>query len=234
MIEVLTREPIVVAEDVLGRVNVDFSGASVDDAIKSLPARLDQVGAVRLLRSTAGPWLTVPADDAAAPRGRTSMRAKRGRGEEILAAIAEAEPSYVALGPSGLSRLSVFAREASVADLRRAVVTALQLDETREDNARVLRRHERSGEVGPIAAGVNGRVTFRPRDLAVDEMALAGIGRSGEETVAFVYSPLGDIVSLRLGDALADGVIAALDANTVLIDTSEGPVRISLTTARAR
>ena len=89
-------------------------------------------------------------------------------------------------------------------------------------------------EAGPIAATALGRVVFRARDLTVDEMALAGIGRSGGEFVAFAYSPLGEIVTLRLGDALADGAIAAVDANGVLVDTSEGPVRISLAIPRPR
>jgi hypothetical protein len=65
-------------------------------------------------------------------------------------------------------------------------------------------------------------------------MALAGIGKSAGELVAFVYAPLGEIVALRLGDTLADGVISGLDSNGVLIDTAEGPVRISLATLRAR
>jgi hypothetical protein len=77
-------------------------------------------------------------------------------------------------------------------------------------------------------------VVFRARDLTVDEMALAGIGRSGDEFVAFAYSPLGEIVTLRLGDTLADGTIATVDANGALIDTSEGPVRISLAIPRPR
>ena len=77
-------------------------------------------------------------------------------------------------------------------------------------------------------------MVFRARDLTVEEMALAGIGRSGDEFTAFAYSPLGEIVALRLGDTLADGAIASLDSNGVLIDTSEGPVRISLAMVRPR
>jgi hypothetical protein len=140
----------------------------------------------------------------------------------------------VALGPSGLSKISVFAREARIDDLRRAVLVALQLDETREESSRILKRHDGQGEARPIAATPAARVIFRARDLTVEEMALAGIGKSESELVAFVYAPLGDIVAIRLGDTLADGVIAGLDANGVLIDTAEGPVRISLATIRAR
>ena len=99
---------------------------------------------------------------------------------------------------------------------------------------RVLRFLGRTGEVGPIAATVLGRVLFRARDLTVNELTLAGIGRSGDEFVAFAYSPLGEIVALRLGDTLADGMIAAMDSNGILIDSSEGPVRISLAIPRPR
>lgn len=234
MIEALTHEPFVVAEDVRGRVNVDFAGASLDDAIKALAVQADRVGSVRLLRSTASAALPIPDPEDSPSSGRLSLRAKRARGEDVLSAMVEAEPAYAALGPSGLARLSVFAREAPIHDVRRAVLLALQLDETREENARVLKLHERTGEIGPIAATTAARVIFRPRDLTVEEMALAGIGKSGGELVAFVYGPLGEIVALHLGDTLADGVIAGLDASGVLVDTAEGPVRISLATIRAR
>lgn len=234
MIEILSREPFVVAGDVRGRVNVDFAGASLDDAIKALPLQVDRVGGVRLLRPAAVSAPSVPDAEEAPPPGRFSMRAKRARGEEVLAAMAEAEPAYVALGPSDLSKVSVFAREAPIDEVRRAVLAALDLDETREENARVLKARGNGGDLGPVAATTSARVVFRARDLTVEEMALAGIGRSADEFVAFVYAPLGEVVALRLGETLADGVIAGLDANGVLIDTAEGPVRISLATLRAR
>lgn len=235
MIETLSRDSFVISEEVRGRVHVDFAGASIDDALKALPVQADVVGAVRLLRAAGAPAVPAPAEeDPATPEGRLSLRAKRARGEDVLSTIAEAEPSYVSLGPPGLPRLSVFAREAPITDLRRAVLAALRLDDLREDGVRVLRSPTRPGEPGPITASPGGRVFFRARDLAVDEMALAGIGRSGEEFVAFVYSPLGEIVALRVGDVLADGVIAAIDAAATLVDTAEGPVRISLATVRAR
>ena len=176
----------------------------------------------------------MPVADEMAPAGRFSFRAKRSHGEDILAALAEAEPAFVALGPSGLSKPSVFAREAPVNDVRRAVLAALQLTESREEGARVLKFAEGTGGTGPIAATANARIVFRARDLTVEEMALAGIGQSGGEFVAFVYGPLGEIVAIRLGETLADGVIAGLDANGVLVDTAEGPVRISLATLRPR
>jgi hypothetical protein len=237
MMETLSRDSFVVSEDVRGRVHVDFAGASIDDALKALPVQADLVGAVRLLRAPGAP--AVPAAPASAEveseaLGRLSLRAKRTRGEDVLSVIAEAEPGFVSLGPPGLSKLSVFAREAPVGELRRAVLAALHLEEVREDGVSVLRSPTRPGAPGPITASPNGRVFFRARDLAVDEMALAGIGRTGDEFVAFVYSPLGEIVALRVGDVLADGVIASLDANAALVDTAEGPVRISLATVRAR
>jgi hypothetical protein len=233
MMEALLREPFVVAEDVRGRVNVDFASASVDDAIKALPLRSDRVGSVHLLRA-AGSTGSPPEPEETPPSARFSMRAKRARAEDILASIAETEPAYVSLGPAGLPRLSVFAREASISDLRRATLAALQLTESREEGARVLHSEERTGEPKPIAAATGGRIVFRARDLAVEEVALAGIGRNGDEIIAFVYSPLGEIVGLRPGDALADGVIAVVDPNGLLIDTSEGPVRITLTLPRGR
>lgn len=237
MMETLSRDSFVVSEDVRGRVHVDFAGASIDDALKALPVQAEVVGGVRLLRAPGAPPVAAaaePAEGEAETSGRLSLRAKRTRGEDVLSAIAEAEPAFVSLGPPGLSKVSVFAREAPIGELRRAVLAALHLEDMREDGVRVLRSPTRPGEPGAITASPNGRVFFRARDLAVDEMALAGIGRSGDEFVAFVYSPLGEIVALRVGDVLADGVIAAIEANAALVDTAEGPVRISLAVFRAR
>ena len=235
MIESLSREPFVVAGDLRGRVSVEFAGASIDDALKALPVRTDLVGGVRLMRSPTGPS-TAPAEaEEDSPSGRFSFRAKRAHGEDVLAALAEAEPAFVARGPSGLAKLSVFAREASIGDVRRAVLAGLGVIESREDGARVLRLESGSPGPGvPIAATNGARVVFRARDLTVEELALAGIGRAGDEYVAFVYAPLGEIVPIRLGDNLADGVIAGLDAQGLLVDSAEGPVRISLATLKPR
>jgi hypothetical protein len=234
MVEALTRAPIVVAGDVVGRVNVDFSGASLGDVLKALPAHSEQLGEVWLVRPMGSPSLRIQEANEGAESGRFSFREKRARGEDLLAAMAEAEPAYIALGPPGLARLSVFARDAATADVRRAALAALQLEESREEDSRVLRFHERASEIGPIAAVAGGPIVFRGGDLTVDEVLLAGIGRAGEELLAFVYSPLGDIVALRLGDALADGVVAALDLDGLLVDTSEGPVRISISVPSSR
>jgi len=222
---------LVVAEDVRGRVSVDFINASIDDALRILPVRVDRVGGVRLVRAIEAGFEIKPGEENP-PASRASFRAKRSRGEDALAALAEAEPTYVAVGPSALRRVSVYAHEGLVADVRRATLAALQLEEVIEDGVRILKSAERPGESGPIAASVEGRFSFRARDLSVDEMGLAGIGRASDGLVAFVYSPLGDIVSLRASDTIADGVIAELDANAVLVDTSEGPVRISLAITR--
>jgi hypothetical protein len=234
MIESLTREPFVVAEDVRGRVHVDLAGTSPEEAFKTLPVRVDLVGTVRLLRGPTSPELIPMPVAEAPPASRFSLRAKRLRGEEALSAIAEAEPAYAALGPSGLLKVSIFARDARVEDVRRATLSALKLEESIEEDVRLLRFPGRAAEAGPIAASGIEPVIFRARDLTVDELALAGIGRSAGEFVAFAYSPLGEIVALRLGDTLADGGIAALDENGVLVDTSEGPVRISLAIPRPR
>jgi hypothetical protein len=234
MIETLSHEPLVVAEDLRGRVNLDLSSTSVDDALKVLPVQVDRVGAVRVMRSSPAPPLLVAQAEDEGPITRLSLRVKRARGEDVLSAIAEAEPSYAALGPSGLAKLSIFAREAPASDLRRAALAVLRLTESRDDSARILSMVDQAGAVGPIVASFGGRVTFRARDLAVEEIGLCGIGRSGGEFVAFVYSPLGELVALRDGDALADGVVAGLDAGALFIDTSEGPVRISLTLPRPR
>ncbi len=234
MIETLSGEPFVIAADVQGRVNVDFAGASVTEAIGRLPVRSDRVGGVWLIRSSASSPLEVPGGEPAPSSVGFSLRAKRARGEDVLAALAEIDPAYAGLGPPGLPRLSVFARDAPAVDIRRAVIEALGLDEARDEGPPVLKFRGRPGDVVPITASTEGQITLKARDLTVDEFLLAGIGRSPQGLVAFAYSPLGELVSVRLGDRLADGVIAGVDSNGLLVDTSEGPLRISLPVPRGR
>lgn len=234
MLEMLSHQPFVVSEDVRGRVTLEFKGVSVEEALEALPVRAARVGTVRLLTSRTGSLGPIAGAEEEPPAARLSFRDKRTPGEDVLSALAEAEPTYVALGPSSLSRLSVFARDAPASDIRRAALAALQLTEGIEESARILRLPGQAGEVGPVASSGSGHVIFRARDLAVEEIGLAGIGESGNELLAFVYSPLGDLVALRNGDSLADGIIADLDANGLFIDTAEGPVRISLSLPRSR
>ena len=229
MIEALTREPFVVAEDVRGRVSLEFASVSVDEALRILPVRIDLVGRVRLLRSQ-GAASDAPSSESGAPVTRLSIRAKRLGAEDLFAAMTETDLSYASLGPASLPKVSVFAREALLSDLRRAALGAAGLEESREENARVLRYRNKPSEVAPLAQAAAGRIFFRARDLAVSELVLCGIGRLEEEMTAFVYSPLGEVVSLKVGDALADGFIAAVESSSILIDTSEGPVRISIAT----
>ena len=234
MIETLAREPVVVSGDVRGRVSLETTGATVEDALKALPARLERAGAVFVLLPTDGSG-GLPEPEDGPPPARVSFRGKRARGEDLLGAISDAEPSYAALSTAPLPKVSVFAREAAAADLRRALLGAMGFVESREDGTRVLRPLKgASGDPAPLTPAP-GRPLFHAQDLAVDEIVLAGVGRTaGGEALAFVYSPLGDLVALRAGDALADGTIASVDMNGVAIDTAEGPVRISLTAARPR
>jgi hypothetical protein len=234
MIETISREPFVIAEGVRGRVNVELVGVSVDDALKAVPLRVQKVGAVRLLRPSSGPVTEVAEPGDAPPASRISFRAKRARGDDAIAAIAETDPSFATFGPSPLASVSVFAREAPADEVRRAVLAALGLTENRDDGRRVVRNGDAAQDPKPITAAGSPRFVFRARDLTVDELALAGIGRSGDESIAFVYSPLGEIVALRAGDTLADGVVASVDAGAMLVDSSEGPVRVSLAAVRPR
>ena len=228
IVEYLTREPFVVAEGTVGRVSVDFGSSPIDDALQALPVRIERVGDVRLLRPATGTSTAAAPPEESVPMARVSVRGKRLRGEDVIAAIAETDPSFAASGPPVLGTVSVFAREAPANDVRRAVVAALGFTESREENTRVLRTGSPSPEERPIVASNAPRFVFRARDLSVGELALAAIGRSSGESTAFVYSPMGEIVPLRAGDALSDGVVATVEAGALLVDTSEGPVRISL------
>lgn len=237
MLEALSREPMVIAGEVRGRVTVELQGVSLDDALKALPVRVERVGGVRLvLPARGGPVFTIADAEDGPPVSRFGLRGKRVRGEEVIASLAESEPSWAAMGPQNLGRVSVFAREALAADVRRAVLAALRLSEAREDGVRVLRRADGSGpiETAAIVAPSATRPILRAHDLAVEEMGLAGLGQSGSDLAAFVYSPLGEIVTLRTGDVLSDGIVGTVAATGIVVDTSEGPVRISLDLPRPR
>lgn len=234
MLEALARTPIVVAGDVVGRISVDFNDLSLEEALKALPVSAVAMGGAWLLTSPSSPSPSPAEAGDDDPASRFSFRAKRARGEDVLAALAEAEPSFAALGPPILGKVSVFAHDASAAAVRRAVLMALELDESRDENSRILKLRGSRAEPVPIVAGSLGSIVFRASDLTIDELLLAGVGKSGDELLAFAYSPLGEIVTLRRGDALADGVVAALDTSGVLVDSSEGPVRISISFPASR
>jgi hypothetical protein len=245
-LEALTREPLVVAASLRGRVGVDLTNVTLDEALAALPWTVENFGAVRLLR-VAAPAPAAPArdpQDAPAPGSspqdpgradsagppRATWLGKRAPGALVLSDLAQSDPSLAAYGPASLGTLSVFAHDAPAADLYRAAIAALGLEERTEDARRLLRSAGSAGgeTLVPVTAAGEDQRTHRAREIAVSEIVLAGTGRNAEGMLAFVYSPLGRLVTLRLGDELADGRVGAIESGALIVDSPEGPLRISL------
>jgi hypothetical protein len=83
--------------------------------------------------------------------------------------------------------------------------------------------------VAPIAAAaVERRLIVEPRDLAVLEFELSGLASAGGAFTAFAYAPTGALNAYKAGDRLADAIVRTVDANEVVLDTDEGPLRVPL------
>jgi hypothetical protein len=140
---------------------------------------------------------------------------KRGEVREVLAALAEADPSLAAAPRDVPGRITLWAREMPASDLRSAVMEATGA--------------AASGEATP-APGQNGprRLDLRPEEVAVEEFELAGLVASGGRWTALAYSPAGVLYVYRASDRLANGVVSAVESTDVLLQTEEGPLRMTL------
>ena len=155
-----------------------------------------------------------------------------GRAEvrQVLAAMAETDPSLASEAPSGsLGRLTIWARDVPVAALRTAVLEAAGLNERAEEGRRILDRGQGSGEkTAPIVSAPRRRLVLGPSEIAVAEFALAGLASERDAWVAFAYSPLGALHAYRAGARLADGVVRSVQSTDVLLESDEGELRIVL------
>jgi hypothetical protein len=150
---------------------------------------------------------------------------------ELLAVMTDIDPSVAALGPPGfLGRLSIWVSGVPLLDLRAEVLTAVGLVERIEDERRVLDRATGAGETPvPVASRAREpRLSLRPEELAVLEFELSGVASDGGRWVAFAYSPTGQLHAYRAGDALADALVRSVQSTDVLLETSEGPLRVAL------
>ena len=86
-----------------------------------------------------------------------------------------------------------------------------------------------SGEATP-APSQSGprRLDVRPEEVAVEEFELAGLVASGGRWTALAYSPAGVLYVYRASDRLANGLVSAVESTDVLLQTEEGPLRITL------
>jgi hypothetical protein len=219
VLHLLTGQGFVVDEDVRGRISVDLSQVGLDDVL----AQLARVG---LAVSPPGPLRRVSrgATAVAVPASSgdgtaVTFALKRAPLADVVAVMADADPSLPPLPRPATGRLSLWAREARLSDVRAAV-------------AQVLSAGAASGDSDPPAAGLAApperRLLVPADELSMGEFQLAGVASSGEGWTAFAYAPTGVLNAYRRGSHLADGSVADVQSTDVLIANEEGPVRVLL------
>jgi hypothetical protein len=222
----------VVDDDVVGRASVEVTRATLDETLA-------------LIRKAAGVEITGPGPvwrvslsraaahrDAATGGPPASFALKRAEVRDLLAGMADVDPSLAVLGPPGfLGRVSVWTNDVPLLAVRAAVLDAAGLVERTDGDTRVVEKQGGPGEPPPAPVARTGsppRLTLRPEELTLHEFELAGVASSGGAFLAFAYSPTGRLNAYRAGDRLADAVIRSVDSTDVVLETEEGPLQIAL------
>jgi len=221
----------VVDSDVTGQVGVDATRMTLDETLALLRRKakvaIEDSGRVRRV-SRVGPG---PRTREAAGGDSVSFSLKRADVRELLAVMTDIDPGLATLGPPGfLGRLSVWASGGPLLDLRAAVLDAVGLVEHIEEDRRVLGRVTGSGQPPVPVAGsaTERRLRLRPEDIAVLEFEVAGVASNGAGWLAFAYSPTGQLHAYRPGDRLFDAIVRSIESTDVVLETSEGPLRLAL------
>jgi len=230
VLHLLTAQGFLVDGEVAGRVSLDLSRLALDQvllAIEKSGVDVADSGPVRRVSSSR------VASHESPPGGAptASFALKRVEVRELLAVMTDMEPGLAALGPAGsLGRVSLWARDVPVLDLRAAMLEAVGLHERIEEGRRILERKPGSEEALAPVAGTSPerRLALGPEDLAVMEFDLAGVASGGDGWIAFAYSPTGTLNAYRPGDRLADGIVKSVESTDVVIETDEGPVRFAI------
>lgn len=251
----ISSQAFLVDGDVVGRVSGDLTRMTLDEVLDALadvdivvspPAAVRRVsmargGAKREARprkpakgkTEPGVVPQTPASGAdGARQARVRLALKRAEVREILATMAEIEPSYAALGPQGsLGRVSLWVGDLPLPDVWGAVTQAAQLKERVEEGRRLLERNPESNEVlVPVTSNEPEapRLALKPGELSVGELALVALATATDGWRAYAYTPTGSLVMYRKGDRLSDGVVSAIESTDATLDTDEGPVRVIL------
>ena len=219
--------------DVVGHVHLDVTRATLAETLDLIrrEAKVDvaEWGPVRRVASSR----LEPRPPHSAEGDPVAFALKRAEVRDLLAVMSDIDPRFAALGPPGyLGRLSLWAAGVPLGALRTAILDAVGLVERAEEDVRVLERPTGAGETPePVARDApDERLSLRPEELAVLEFDLVGVASSGSGWLAFAYSPTGQLHAYRAGDRLADGVVQSIESTDVVLETSEGPLRIPLPT----
>src|SRR5262245_14746871 len=231
VVHMLTGMGFLVDGDVTGRVSMDLNKVTLTEVLASLEKSgvdIQDTGPLRRVSATRLP-ASRPAPTGGTPTA--SFTLKRTEVREILAVMTDMDPSFAALGPPGfLGRASLWAKDVPVTDLRASLLEASGLVERIEEGRRLISRTTGAEEVlQPVAGSASERrLVMGPQDLAVMEFELAGVASSGERWIAFAYSPTGALDAYKPGDSLADAVVKSVDSTDAVLETDEGPVRLTV------
>ena len=218
VLHLLTGQGFLVDEDVRGRVSVDVSQVALDDVLALLAKDGVSVSPPAPLRRVSRTTARTALPAATGEGTPITFALKRAAVADVLAVIGEADstgppPPRVAGG-----RLSLWASEARLADVRAAV---LQI-------ARPAGAASGDGDPPPLPPSTERRLLVRTDELSVSEFQLAGVASAGQGWTSFAYSPTGVLNAYRRGDRLADGTMAEVQSTDVMITTEEGPLRLLL------
>jgi Pilus assembly protein, PilO len=166
---------------------------------------------------------------------RLSLSVKRATVREILAALAQADPTARTVAPAGtLGRATIWARNIGLPSLRAIVLEAAGLLEVQgDDGVRAVQRIDTAAGAGEALLPIDPapplrRLTLRPADLTPDDFDLAAIGGDSGAWRAFAYSPAGTLHPYRSGEALADGSVRAIEATSALLEGEDGPIWVRI------
>ena len=125
----------------------------------------------------------------------------------------------------------MFTRDVPLFAVRAAVLESAALAEHAEDDRRRAREEdggERGAGARSRAADREPRLALRREDVSAQEFDLAGVGSAGQGFVAFAYSPTGQLNAYAPGERIADAIVRSVDADQLVLETEEGPLRVPL------
>jgi hypothetical protein len=231
VLALISGSGFLVDSDVVGRVSLDVTRTTLEETLTLLRRKarvaIEDSGRVRRVSKVS----TERPTSAPAGGDPVSFTLKRADVRELLAVMTDIDPALASLGPPGfLGRLSVWASGVPLLELRAEVLDAVGLVERIEEDRRVLERATGSAQPPePVAgSGADRRLQLRPEDLAVLEFEPAGVASNGSGWLAFAYSPTGQLHAYRVGDRLADAIVRSIESTDVVLETSEGPLRLAL------
>jgi hypothetical protein len=219
VLHLLTRQGFVVDEDVRARLSLDVSQVALDDVLVLLAREGIVVSPPAPLRRVSRATARVTLPPATGEGTPMTFALKRAAFADLLGVIGDADPSLPPPPRTAGGRLTLWATEVKLADVRAAVLQA----------ARPAGAASTDGDPPPSPATTpERRLLVRADELSVSEFQLAGLATAGEGWIAFAYAPTGVLNAYRRGDRMADGVTSEVQSTDVLITTEEGPLRILL------